>query len=56
MEKWWISCLKFTVQVNVKDGVIVNAAPVVTKFKGQPLSNLLRWAAKLGGLQTHRMA
>lgn len=32
-----------TVQVNVRDGVIVWGAPVIYKFMGQPFSNLLRW-------------
>ncbi len=54
--EWWISCRKFTVAVTVNDsGVITEAAPIVRKFLGQPLSNLLSWARKFGGLETKRL-
>jgi hypothetical protein len=43
MKRFWISCRIFTVKVNVEDGVIVQAAPIVRKFVGQPLANLLKW-------------
>jgi hypothetical protein len=33
------------------DGSITWAAPVVRKFQGQPLNNLLRWAASFGGMR-----
>jgi hypothetical protein len=50
MSEHWISCLKFTVRVTTDDeGKIVKAAPLVRKFIGQPLANLLRWARSLGG-------
>jgi hypothetical protein len=54
-QKWWISCRKFTVQVNTVAGVITRAAPIVAKFKGQPLDNLKRWAEKFGDLRVERM-
>lgn len=43
----WLSSQrrKFTVMVTVRDGVIVKAAPIVRVFLGQPIDNLLRWAA-----------
>lgn len=34
MEDFWLSCKKFTVRVSVEDGVIVDAAPIVKKFRG----------------------
>lgn len=49
--KHWISCSKLTVRVLTRDGIIISAAPIVAKFKGQPLANLLRWAEKFGGLK-----
>ena len=50
--KHWVSCVKFTVQVDTNlQGIITWAAPVVHKFRGQPLSFLLRWAKGLGGLR-----
>lgn len=36
---------RFTVKVTVRDGIIVTAAPIVRVFVGQPLDNLVRWAA-----------
>ena len=48
---YWVSCLKFTVCVRTHNGVIVEAAPIVRKFVGQPTVNLLNWARKFGGLK-----
>lgn len=50
-EIYWLSCSKMTVRVDVRDGVIIDAAPVVRKFVGQPLENLTRWMWKLGGFK-----
>ena len=49
---YWISCKDFTVRVMVDAMTkrIVEAAPIVRKFHGQPLDNLLKWAEKKGGL------
>jgi hypothetical protein len=57
VKKWWVSCPMFTVQVNTFQGqtlagreeeVIVEAAPIVRKFIGQPFHNLTGWAKKSG--------
>ena len=49
----WISTPKFTVIVETDDaGIIRKAAPLVRKFVGQPLDNLLSWAARFGCLKT----
>jgi hypothetical protein len=54
--KFWISCHKFTVQVNTDArDVIIDAAPIVQRFKGQHVVSLLRWAKGLGGLKWERM-
>lgn len=45
---FWVSCRLFTVRVEVRDNIIVNAAPVVKRFQGQPFNNLKRWMAKFG--------
>lgn len=47
----WISCDGFTciVDVDGKD-IIIAAAPIVGKFKGQPLNNLLKWIKKKWGI------
>ena len=38
-----ISHPKMTVGVTVEDGIITEAPPVVRKFIGQPLDNLIGW-------------
>ena len=47
---YWISNRVFTVRVEATDGVITEAAPIVRKFLGQPVGNLLHWARRQGGL------
>jgi hypothetical protein len=54
-EWWWLSCSRFTVGVEIKDGVIVDAAPIVRKFIGQPTRNLGRWMRGIGGFQAVRV-
>lgn len=42
--KYFFTCRAFTCQVNTDArGIIVWAAPIVRKFLGQPIGNLLRW-------------
>lgn len=44
--KYWVSCSRFSVQVNTDErGTIIWAAPIVRRFIGQPLGNLVRWAS-----------
>lgn len=51
-KKYWVSCVKFTVQVTVnEEGRIVEAAPIVRKFIGQPFANLKKWASSFGGVR-----
>lgn len=45
----WISCRLFTVAVTTEWGVITEAAPMVQRFKGQRVVNLIKWAQKFGG-------
>jgi hypothetical protein len=52
MTRHWISCTRFTVEVETDArGIVTKAAPIVRKFQGQPLVNLLKWASELGGLK-----
>lgn len=61
--RWWLmnetyyfSCNKFTVRVVTNSrGVIVDAAPIVRRFIGQPRNNLKRWADKFGGVRIVRI-
>lgn len=48
----WVSCRRFTVLCIVdKSSKIVDGAPLIRRFKEQPVKNLFRWAAKFGGLE-----
>jgi hypothetical protein len=51
-ETHWVSSNSFTVEVKTDErGVIVWAAPLVKRFLGQPIGNLLNWAKPFGGLR-----
>jgi hypothetical protein len=42
----WVSCTKSTCEVELDErGVIVQAAPIVKRFVGQPFGNLRAWIA-----------
>lgn len=48
----WISCKAWTAHaVSDERGIVIEAAPIIGRFVGQPVLNLLAWAAKLGGLR-----
>ena len=50
MRLLWFSCRGFTVRLVVNEhNVIVDAAPIVSRFIGQPLWNLERWALSRWG-------
>lgn len=55
MKCYWLSSKKMTVLVDVQDGRITEAAPVVRKFIGQPLQNLIRWMRRQGGLRIEEL-
>lgn len=55
MKCYWLSSKKMTVLVEVQDGRIIQAAPVVRKFIGQPVQNLIRWMRKQGGLRIEEL-
>jgi len=50
MPEYQFSCNRFTVWVMVAEGRVVDAAPLVHRFAGQPVANLQRWCQKFGGL------
>lgn len=46
---YWVVTERWTVRVVTDNGrIITDAAPLVRRFLGQPLSNLLYWARKQG--------
>lgn len=53
---YYVSCYRFTVWVQCVKGqsgniAIVDCAPFVSKFRGQYLSNLVKWAKNFGGFK-----
>jgi hypothetical protein len=55
MTRYWISCKLFTASVTVDAaGRIVEAAPIVKRFLGQPIGNLFAWARQQGGMTIKR--
>ena len=50
MKGYWLSSKRMTVGVEVDDaGIIRQAAPIVRKFIGQPVENLVRWMSRQEG-------
>jgi hypothetical protein len=49
----WISTESFTVMVKTDWNKIVFAAPLVRRFLGQPVGNLLNWSIPFKGLRHH---
>ncbi len=47
--EFWFSTFRMTVWVRVRDGRVVDCAPVVRKFIGQPAKNLVNWLRQHGG-------
>ena len=55
-KKYYLTSKIFTVQVETNgSGKIVDGAPVIHKFIGQPLDNLLKWLNTKGGYDIMRI-
>ena len=53
---YWLSNVKMTVAVELdKDDNIIEAAPIVRKFMGQPLENLALWMNKQDGFRIEEL-
>lgn len=39
----WANRTEFVSAVDVKKGIIIEAPPILNKFKGQPITNLYNW-------------
>lgn len=53
--EWWLSWLfpgkrPATVSYTTVDGVIVEAAPLIRRFIGQPRAALMRWVSRFDGV------
>lgn len=56
LREWhWLSSHSMTVAVQTLDGVIVNGAPIVRSFRGQPLDDLRRWMRRQGGFRERQL-
>lgn len=56
LSSYWLSSHKMTVSVDIDGhGFIVDGAPVIQKFKGQPFGNLVRWMQKQGGFKMEQL-
>lgn len=47
-DDWWVSCPRLTAwaQTDAR-GVIVDAAPIFSRFRRQPFANLVRWVNRI---------
>lgn len=52
---WWFSSDRMTVAVEVIDGKIARAAPIIYKFRGQPVENLVSWMQRQGGFRGRKL-
>jgi hypothetical protein len=48
-ETWQLDCSKFCDNIITENGIIVDCMPLLTKFKNQPIGNLINWSEKLFG-------
>ena len=50
MIKWYyLSNRKYTVAVKVRNGWIIDSPPIVRKFRGQTINNLINWMRRFKG-------
>ena len=50
LQTWWVSCERWTVRVVTEaDGNVVDAAPLLRKFVGQPFRHVEEFARRKGG-------
>ena len=60
--KYWVSCPKFTIKVEIEDSitpdyaVIIDTAPIARKFIGQPFYNLLHWCKGFGKVRRVKLS
>ena len=52
---YYLSCGRFTVWVACEDGCIVDGAPIIKQFIGQPLENLTSWMKRFGKFKSRQI-
>lgn len=56
MIRYWLSTTKMTVTVETDaTGIIRTSPPIVRRFVGQPLTNLVAWLGRQPGFQYRRL-
>lgn len=54
---WWVSSERITCLVVTDDrDIVIDAAPILRKFIGQPAKNVGRWMRKQGGFRCARLS
>lgn len=49
MDWYYVEARNFVCVVGLKDGKVYTHPPILRKFDGQELGNLVRWIEKIGG-------
>jgi hypothetical protein len=56
MITFWLSSKKMTIGVDTDEkGIIIDSAPIVRKFRGQHIKNLVSWMRRQGGFKAKRI-
>ena len=51
---WWFSCSRFTTYcISDNKNIIVKGGPIIGRFMGQHVKNLVDWMKKLGRFKYH---
>jgi len=50
-----LSTVKMTCAVYVEDEVVTRTPPILRRFVGQPLNNLVRWMSMQPGFETQQL-
>jgi len=51
----WLSTERMTVGVSCTDGIITNTPPIVRKFVGQSIKNLINWMSRQPGFKMQKI-
>jgi len=51
-EIYEVECSKYRDIITLENGIIEECMPLLIKFKGQPIGNLIKWSEKVFGQVT----
>jgi hypothetical protein len=53
-KRWyWLTTERMTVGVETENGRIIRTPPIIRKFQGQPIGNLVDWMRRQPGFRTN---